>query len=193
MGKQLDSRDRSGPKSVLAEYAVQTSGGLGNLRAALAEAVMLGGIERNSDIMPMASYAPLLANVRAINWRPNLIYFDGLASFGTPSYHVQKMFADSRLDTVVPIVVHADELKVRMDGEAKAEGFSAQAEFQNAKLSGSGEDYTYSVRARKTGGDGGLVVRFAMQDGGGSYLAWFLGVRHRASTLHVWGGGGMQD
>ena len=37
------------------------------------------------------------------------------------------------------------------------------------------------------------MIRFAMQDDGGSYLAWFLGVRHRASTLHVWGGGGMQD
>ena len=193
MGKRLDSRDRNGPTSVLAEYAVQTSGGFGNLRAALAEAVMLGGIERNSDVMPMASYAPLLANVHAINWRPDLIYFDGVTSFGTPSYYVQKMFADSRLDSVVPIQVNAGELKVPMDGEVKAEGFGAQAEFQDARVTGSGENYTYSVRARKTGGDGGLIIRFAMQDGGGSYLAWLLGVRHRASTLHVWGGGGIED
>ena len=55
MGNQLDARDRKGPKAVLAEYAVQTSAGMGNMRAALAEAVMLTGIERNSDIMPMAS------------------------------------------------------------------------------------------------------------------------------------------
>lgn len=191
--KRLDSRDRNGRKSVLAEYAVQNSGGYGNLRAALAEAVMLSGIERNSDVMPMASYAPLLANVKAINWRPDLIYFDGVSSYGTPSYYVQKMFADSRLDTVVPVQVNANELKVRTDGGAKAEGFGSKAEFQDEKVVGSGSDYTYSVRARKTEGDGGFIIRFATQDDGGSYLAWFVGVRHRESTLLVWGGGGVLD
>jgi len=80
-----------------------------------------------------------------------------------------------------------------MDGGVKAEGFNAQAEFQDERVAGSGENYTYTVRARKTGGDGGLVLRFATQDGGGSYLAWFLGVRHRNNTLLVWGGGGNQD
>lgn len=193
MARKLDSRERNGSKSVLAEYAVQKSGGFGNMRAALAEAIMLSGIERNSDVMPMASYAPLLANVHAINWRPDLIYFDGVSSYGTPSYYVQKMFADSRLESVVPIQVKADELRVRMDGEVKAEGYGSKAEFQDEKIERSGENYTYSVRARKTSGDGGLLIRFALQDGGGSYLAWYLGVRHRASTLLVWGGGGNQD
>ena len=192
-GNGLDSRERDGKKSVLAEYAVQTSGGYGNMRAALAEAVMLAGIERNSDVMPMASYAPLLANVDAINWRPDLIYFDATSSYGTPSYYVQKMFADSRLDSVVPVQVESADLRVRMDGEVSAEGYGAEAEFRDAKVTGGGDDYTYSVRARKTGGDGGLVIRFAKQNGGGSYLAWFLGVRHRASTLQVWGGGGNLD
>jgi alpha-L-arabinofuranosidase len=193
LAKQLDGRDRNGRKSVLAEYAVQTSAGFGNMRAALAEAVMLGGVERNSEVMPMASYAPLLANVHAINWRPDLIYFDSACSYGTPSYYVQKIFADSRLDSVVPVQVSAGEMKVRTDGEVSAEGFGAKAEFQNEKVTGSGEDYTYSVRARKISGKGGLVIRFAKQQGGGTYLAWFLGVRHRVNTLLVWGGGGNQD
>jgi hypothetical protein len=109
------------------------------------------------------------------------------------SFYVQKMFADSRLDSVVPVQVSAAEMKLRADGGVSAESLGAQAEFQDEKVTGSGEDYTYSVRARKTGGDGGLVIRFAIQDGGGSYLAWFLGVRHRASTLLVWGGGDNQD
>jgi alpha-L-arabinofuranosidase len=193
LAKRLDNRERNGQKSVLAEYAVQTSGGFGNMRAALGEAVMLSGIERNSDVMPMASYAPLLANVHAINWRPDLIYFNGVSSYGTPSYYVQKMFADSRLESVFPVQVTADEIKPRMDGEVKAEGFGAKAEFKDEKIDRNGESYTYSVRARKISGDGGLIIRFAMQDGGGSYLAWYLGVRHRASTLLVWGGGGNQD
>jgi alpha-L-arabinofuranosidase len=193
MAKGLGARDRKGVKSVLAEYAIQTSGGFGNMRAALGEAIMLNGVERNSDVMPMASYAPLLANVHSINWRPDLIYFDNTASFGTPSYYVQKMLADSRLDTVVPVEVTASDMKLRVTGSVSAEGFGSHAEFQNEKVSGTGDDYTYTVRARKIGGDGGLVIRFAMNDGGGSYLAWFLGVRHRANTLLVWGGGGNQD
>jgi alpha-L-arabinofuranosidase len=193
MGNRLDKRDRSGPKAVLAEYAVQTSGGFGNMRAALAEAVMLSGIERNSDVMPMISYAPLLANVNSINWRPNLIYFDSVTSYGTPSYYVQKMFADSLLDSVVPVQVAAEDLRASTDGDVSPQGFGSEAEFQDAKMSGSGQDYTYSLRARKIRGDGGLSIRFAVQDSGGSYLTWLLGVRHRASTLHVWGGGGMQD
>jgi alpha-L-arabinofuranosidase len=193
MGHRLDARDRKGPRAVLAEYAVQTSAGMGNMREALAEAVMLSGIERNSDIMPMASYAPMLANVHAINWRPDLIYFDGVSSYGTPSYYVQKMFADSRLDSVAPVEVNASEMTVRVNGSASAEGSNSQAEFQDEKVSGGGDHYTYSVRARKINGEGGFVVHFAKQQDGTPDLAWFIGVRHRASTLLVWGGGGNQD
>ncbi|RPI23416.1 MAG: hypothetical protein EHM61_19820 [Acidobacteria bacterium] len=192
MAKRLDGRDRNGPKAVLAEYAVQGSAGFGNMRAALAEAVMLSGLERNSDVMPLASYAPLLAHVKAINWRPDLIYFDGVSSYGTPSYYVQKMFADTRLDSVVPVEVKAEDLRVRTDGAVSTEGYNAETEFQEGRGIGTGDNFTYTVRARKTAGDGGIVVRFA-QDGSGTYLAWFIGVRHRASTLHVWGGGGMLD
>ncbi len=193
MGQRLDARDRKGPKAVLAEYAVQTSAGMGNMRAALAEAVMLSGIERNSDIMPMASYAPMLANVHAINWRPDLIYFDGVSSYGTPSYYVQKMYADSRLDSVAPVEVSAGDLAVRVNGSASAQGSNAQAEFQEEKVTGGGDHYIYSVRARKISGEGGFVIHFAEQHDAMPDLAWFIGVRHRASTLLVWGGGGNQD
>ncbi len=193
MGKQLDARDRKGPKALLAEYAVQKSAGFGNMRAALAEAVMLSGIERNSDIMPMASYAPLLANVHAINWRPDLIYFDNVTSYGTPSYYVQKMFADSRIDNAVPVEVKAAELKIRMDGGTSVKGVDASADVQDEKTTGTPDNYTYTARVRKTGGEGGLVIHFATQDDGGSYLAWYLGVKNRANTLLVWGGGGDQN
>ena len=193
MGKQLDARDRKGPKALLAEYAVQKSAGFGNMRAALAEAVMLSGIERNSDIMPMASYAPLLANIHSINWRPDLIYFDNVKSYGTPSYYVQKMFADSRIDNAVPVEVKAAELKIRMDGGTSVKGVDASAEVQDEKTTGTADSYTYTAHVRKTNGDGGLVIHFATQDDGGSYLAWYLGVKNRANTLLVWGGGGDQN
>lgn len=193
MGKQLDGRDRSGPKALLAEYAVQKAGGMGNMRAALAEAVMLNAIERNSDIMPMASYAPLLANLHSVNWRPDLIYFDNVSSYGTPSYYVQKMLADSRVDNVVPVAVKSEELKPRMDGSTSVKGVDATAEVQDEKTTGAGDNYTYTARVRKTAGEGGIVVRFAQQDNGGSYMAWYLGVKNRANTLLVWGGGGDQN
>ena len=193
MGKQLDARDRKGPKALLAEYAVQKAAGFGNMRAALAEAVMLSGIERNSDVMPMASYAPLLANLHAINWRPDLIYFDNVSSYGTPSYYAQKMFADSRIENSVPVEVKASELKLRMDGETSVKGVDAVAEVQDQKTTGTADNYTYTARIRKASGDGGVVIQFAKQDDGGSYLAWFLGVKNRANTLLVWGGGGDQN
>jgi len=193
MGKQLDARDRSGPKALLAEYAVQKAGGMGNMRAALAEAVMLNSIERNSDIMPMASYAPLLANLHSVNWRPDLIYFDNVSSYGTPSYYVQKMLADSRVDNVVPVAVKSEELKPRMDGSTSVKGVDATAEVQDEKITGGGDNYTYSARVRKTAGEGGIVVRFAQQNNGGSYLAWYLVVKNRANTLLGWGGGGDQN
>ena len=135
----------------------------------------------------------MLANVHAINWRPDLIYFDSVSSYGTPSYYVQKMFAESRLASVAPVEVNASEVAVRVAGSASAEGFDSQAEFQDEKVIGDGDHYTYLVRARKISGEGGFVVHFAKQPDGVPDLAWFIGVRHRASTLLVWGGGGNQD
>ena len=189
MAKQLDGRDRNGPKALLGEYAVQKSSGFGNMREALAEAVLRDGIERNSDVMPMASFAPLLANVHAMNWRPDLIYFDTARSYGTPSFYVQKMLADSGLANVVPIEVKTGELKLKMDGGTSVKGVDASAEVQDEKVTGNAADYTYTARVRKISGDGGLVVRFATQDEGGTYLAWFLGVKDRANT-ELWGGSG---
>jgi hypothetical protein len=82
---------------------------------------------------------------------------------------------------------------VRMDGGTSVKGVDASAEVQDEKTTGTADNYTYTARVRKTGGDGGLVIHFATQDDGGSYLAWYLGVKNRANTLLVWGGGGDQN
>ena len=73
-------------------------------------------------------------------------------------------------------------MTVRVNGSASAEGFNAQAEFQDEKLTGGGDNYTYSVRARKISGEGGFVIHFAEQHDAMPDLAWFIGVRHRAHT-----------
>ncbi len=102
---RYNSYPRTGPKIYVGEYAVTSGCGNGNLRAALAEAAFMTGLERNSDVVVMASYAPLLAHLNARNWNPDLIYFTSSDVFGTPSYHVQKMFAHNLGDVVLPVQI----------------------------------------------------------------------------------------
>ena len=102
---RYDSYDRKGPKIYVGEYAVTQGCGLGNLRAAIGEAAFMTGMERNSDVVILASYAPLFANVNHKTWNPNLINFDGSRVYGTPSYYAQKMFSENRGDVVLPAAV----------------------------------------------------------------------------------------
>ena len=90
----FDKYDRNGPKVFVGEYAVTRNCGLGNLRGALGEAAFMTGLERNSDVVVMASYAPLLVNLNHRAWNPDLINFDSSRWYGLPSYYVQKLFAD---------------------------------------------------------------------------------------------------
>ncbi len=103
---KYDSYSRSGPKVFVGEYAVTSGyGTYGNLTSALGEAAFMTGMERNSDIVQMASYAPLFANVNGMQWRPDLIYYNNSRVFGTPSYYVQELFGQNRGDVVLPTVV----------------------------------------------------------------------------------------
>jgi len=101
-----DATDRTGPKHYVGEYAVTKDCGQGNLKAALGEAAFMTGLERNSDIVTMASYAPLFTNVNNRAWNPDAIPFDSGRSFGTPSYWVQGLFANNRPDRL--LTVHVD-------------------------------------------------------------------------------------
>ncbi len=97
---RYDHYDRSGPKVFAGEYAAQTSGvakpdNHNNWSAAIAEAAFMTGLERNADVVRMASYAPLLAHIDAWQWTPDAIWFDNLRSYGTPNYYVQKVFANN--------------------------------------------------------------------------------------------------
>ena len=104
---QYDKYDRNGPKIFVGEYAVTQKCGLGNLRAAIGEAAFMTGLERNSDVVMMASYAPLFVNLNHRAWNPDLINFDSSKWYGLPSYYVQKMFAENRGDVTLPIHVQS--------------------------------------------------------------------------------------
>jgi alpha-N-arabinofuranosidase len=66
------------------------------------------GLERNGDVVRMASYAPLMAHVDAWQWKPDAIWFDNLRSYGTPNYYVQKVFANNAGTRIVPVTPQAE-------------------------------------------------------------------------------------
>jgi len=108
---RYDSYPRTGPKVFAGEYAAHVTvpgrpDRPNNWEAALAEAAFLTGLDRNADLVTMASYAPLFAHVDAWQWSPNLIWFDNLRSFGTPSYYVQKLFSGHRGADILPVTIN---------------------------------------------------------------------------------------
>ena len=88
-----DSYDRNGPKIYCGEYAVTSDCGQGNLKAALGEAIYMMGMENNSDVVSMASYAPIFVNIHDRHWMPDMIRFDAAHSWASPSYYVQGLMA----------------------------------------------------------------------------------------------------
>ncbi len=109
--RHYDKYDRSGPKIFVGEWASTEGSPTPTLQAALGDAAWLTGLERNSDLVLLSCYAPLLVNVNpgAHQWATNLIGYDAVSSFGSPSYYVQKMFAENRGDTVLPVEVVAQK------------------------------------------------------------------------------------
>jgi alpha-L-arabinofuranosidase len=106
----FDSYDRSGPLVFVGEYsAIANAGGLpaGLLGNSIGEAAFMTGLERNSDVVLMSSYAPLYANYNHTQWNPDLIGYDQLSSFGSTSYWVQQLFARNVGDKVLPVTATA--------------------------------------------------------------------------------------
>ena len=112
----FDKYDRNEPKVFVGEYAVTKNCGLGNLRGAIGEAAFMTGLERNSDHVVMASYAPLLVNLNHRAWNPDLINFDSEKWYGLPGYYVQKMFAENRGDISLPTTVESPLAEIAPQG-----------------------------------------------------------------------------
>jgi alpha-L-arabinofuranosidase len=112
---RYDNYDRNGPKVFFGEYAAQSvamvsTKNRNTLECALAEAAYMTGMERNADVVRMASYAPLFAHAEAWQWTPDLIWVDNLHVRRTPNYYVQQLFMANRGDEVLPL---------KMDGVEK--------------------------------------------------------------------------
>jgi len=100
---RYDSYDRKGPKVFAGEYASHHKTRANNFESALTEASFMTGLERNADVVHMATYAPLLAHVDAWQWRPDLIWFDNLRMVRTPNYYVQQLYGHHAGTHVLPL------------------------------------------------------------------------------------------
>ncbi len=105
-GARYDNYDRKGPKVFAGEYACHGKGKKWNhFHASLLEAAFMTGLERNADIVHMATYAPLFAHVEGWQWRPDMIWFDNLNSVRTVSYYVQQLFATHKGTNVLSLTM----------------------------------------------------------------------------------------
>ena len=107
-GARYDNYDRKGPKVFAGEYACHATGRkLNHFYASLLEAAFMTTLERNADIVHMATYAPLFAHVEGWQWRPDLIWYDNLRSMRTCSWHVQQLYGQYK---------GSNALTLKMDG-----------------------------------------------------------------------------
>lgn len=123
-GSRYDNYDRKGPKVFAGEYACHGKGKKWNhFHASLLEAAFLTGVERNADVVHMATYAPLLAHVEGWQWRPDLIWFDNLRSVRTCSWYVQSLYGHNRGTNVIPLTMD----KKPVSGQEGQNGLFASA------------------------------------------------------------------
>lgn len=130
----FDQQERGGYAVYVGEYAVNQQVGGGNLLGALAEAAFLSGMERNSDLVKMASYAPLLENVNDRVWSTNLIWFDSHRVMGRSSYHVQKMYAENRPDYNTATEFEQPRSGVQVSGRIGLGGWNTDNEYRELKV-----------------------------------------------------------
>ena len=166
---QYDTYDRHSPGIFIGEYAVTQNAGKGNLRAAIGEAAFMTGMERNSDIVQMASYAPLFVNLQHRAWNPDLINFNTARWYGLPSYYVQQMFSANRGDLTLPITVEtAEEPESPPTGRIGVGTWNTAAEFKDIKVTSPGGNTLFASDFSK-GTDGwqllGDGAAWKVQDG----------------------------
>lgn len=199
---KYDNTSRTSHKIYNGEYAVTSDCGTnGTLKAALGEAIYMAGMERNSDVCIMASYAPIFKNENDSQWNPDMLHYNAYTSFGTPSYWAQQMMAETvgkqnitwtetgnmlgfesaRLGigswgteaTYSNIIVKdADDNVIFEQAEAISTPRSLQGNYRIFDVCTN--NCTIEMDAVKNSGDEGFLITFAYVDVG-NYAWWNLG------------------
>ena len=129
-GLRYDSYDRKGPKVFAGEYACHGSKKhkWNHYYTSLLEAAHMTGIERNADIVHMATYAPLFAHIEGWQWRPDAIWYDNLRMFKSVSYYVQQLYAMNKGSHVLSLTMN----KKPVAGQEGQDGLFASAVFEQS-------------------------------------------------------------
>ena len=126
---RYDNYDRKGPKVFAGEYACHGAGKKWNhFNAALMEAAFMTGLERNADIVYMATYAPLFAHVEGWQWRPDMIWYDNLRSFRSCSWYVQSLYANNKGSNVLSLKMNGKPVA----GNEDQDGLFASAVYEKS-------------------------------------------------------------
>jgi alpha-L-arabinofuranosidase len=108
---RYDNYSRKGPKVFAGEYACHVQPEKKNsFYAALCEASFLTGIERNADVVKLATYAPLFAHVDAWQWKPDMIWFDNLRSVKSANYYVQQLYSKYKGTSVQKVTMNGENV-----------------------------------------------------------------------------------
>ncbi len=141
-----DNTDRNGPKIFVGEWATTEGNPTPTMNAAVGDAAWMTGLERNSDVIAISCYAPLLVNVNrndqkwgtsSSQWSPNLIGYDAVNSFGSPSYYAQKMFSQNRGDVILPVEIVQPQTKEEQTAPHGGIGvgtWATNAEYKDIKV-----------------------------------------------------------
>ena len=123
-GLRYEGYDRKGPKVFAGEYACHGKGKKWNhFETSLYEAAFMTDLERNADVVDMATYAPLFAHVDGWQWRPDMIWYDNTRMFKSVSYYVQQMYACNKGTNVLPLTMNGKSVA----GEEGQDGLFASA------------------------------------------------------------------
>ncbi|MBN1362945.1 MAG: hypothetical protein JW993_20265 [Sedimentisphaerales bacterium] len=171
---RYDDFDRNGPKVFVGEWATRVGAPTPNMGAALSDAAWMTGTERNSDVVIMQAYAPLFVNVNpgGMQWPTDLIGYDTLTSYGSPSYYAQQMFSTHHGNAV--LAATAENIPtVQMERQMRGRrGFGATA-----------PTGTRGTRGNRGGAAGGTNPPQSPQAGGG--LGGFGGGEPQTETVEV--------
>ena len=177
MSTQYDNYDRKKPAVFVGEWRTSELEHNINMNDTLGDAAWLTGLERNADVVKMECYAPLLFNnnPEAYNTPANMIGYDTLSVFGTPSYYMQKMFANGHGDIELPVIVAAGSGPAQPDaapsGKIGVGSWTSQDEYRNVKV---------------TNGDAVLFQASSLGDWSTYYGNWNFadGVLAQTGNLH---------
>ncbi|WP_243740717.1 alpha-L-arabinofuranosidase C-terminal domain-containing protein [Streptomyces sp. 8K308] len=139
--RRFETMDRQGPHLYIGEYGSWGNNG----RSAIAEAAYMIAMERNGDVVRLASYAPLLAKRDRTQWLPDLIYFDNTHVWPTLNYHVQRMHSVNSGDTALPVTVTGAPQEPPVPESPRravriGTGADTRAEFTDARVASPGGD-----------------------------------------------------